>query len=380
MKKVISKSLKLNWSYFSTENKNHNLSDNYLSLYQGRYAFYTALSILGLKKDDEVLLPAYHCLSMVEPILQYGCKINFYKVRSDLQTTVEDIDNAINDNTKAVILVHYFGLLQKNLELVKKYLGARNVYLVEDCAHIIPSVHGKAGVVGDISIFSPRKFLPLIDGALLRINNNSDDLTMPDIKKMPLMKELKTVKNTFEQHLGIEKYNWIRKCYLRFDKVVNTSRNALKSEQKNEVASLSVIFDSSLINATSSHLASYIIRRAKFEDIYHRRTQIFQYLYNEMHSYSGWLEPEFLRACQGECVFGFPVLAKNKREVILELKRRNIQTFTFGEDLFRHPLRKEELVDRSLTQELFFIPVHQDLAYEDLEYIVHNLKDILTRS
>ncbi|MBN2512087.1 MAG: DegT/DnrJ/EryC1/StrS family aminotransferase [Sedimentisphaerales bacterium] len=371
----ISKSLKLKWSFLRPK-RPQNILDNSLLLYQGRYAFYTALSLLGIHQDDEVLMPAFHCLSMVEPIIRFGCRFNFYRVSGDLQATVEDLEAVISNRTRAVILVHYFGLAQRNLSYLKTYLQLRNVYLIEDCAHIVPMADVRASETGDVSIYSPRKFLPLIDGALLRINSGNDEFKQPHIKKLPLLKELKTIKNTFEHHSGIIDNNqWIRNFYLRIDNAINSSRKAVMPVRKNADTCPPVIFDMSLINVSCTWLASYLIERASFSDIYHKRANNFQYLYHELcRGYTHCREPEFLQNRQGNCVFGFPVIAKNKRVAIHELKRRGIQTFTFGEELYRHCA---EQVDRYLVHELFFVPVHQDLTSDDLKFIVENLKAVL---
>ena len=157
----ISKHLRFKFSFFHSSRNDYLFSpDDYL-MHQGRYAFYEALALLGCMTDDEVLLPSYHCLSMVEPVVRYGCKVNFYKIRGNLQTTVNDIQDAITTDTKAVFLVHYFGLFQKKIEEIKDYLLSKDIFLIEDCAHVIPLRNQRTGTIGDISIFSPRKFLPL---------------------------------------------------------------------------------------------------------------------------------------------------------------------------------------------------------------------------
>lgn len=42
-----------------------------------------ALRALSLRADDEVLLPAYHCLSMVTPVLRAGGTPIFYPIQAD---------------------------------------------------------------------------------------------------------------------------------------------------------------------------------------------------------------------------------------------------------------------------------------------------------
>ena len=377
----ISKHLRFKFPFFHSSRNDYLFSPAAPLMYHGRYAFYQALALLGLKKNDRVLLPSYHCLSMIVPVLHYGCKVSFYKISDDLQTTVNHIENAITNDTKAVFLVHYFGLFQKQIEEIKDYLLSKDIFLIEDCAHVIPLRHQKAGTIGDISIFSPRKFLPLIDGAFLRINNPKVTKS-PILKNLPLLRELKVVKNTFEQHLNASKYEKLKHYYLIIDKNINNSRKILKpppiqNHTRRRVSTIPVEFDMNLANKRCSCLARYILSRANFETIYEKRKRAFKYFYDELYIGHGLKPPAFLNSGGSECAFGFPILAKNKRDVIFELKKRNIQTFTFGEELHKHVVRQGNLVDERLFSQLFFMPIHQDLNFDELRYISRNLKEIL---
>lgn len=377
----ISRQPRLNLALFRSNRNSQIFCRNLQPIYQGRYAFYQAMALLGLKESDEVLLPSYHCLSLVEPVVRYGCKVNFYKIRGNLQTTVNDIEDAITTDTRVVFLVHYFGLFQKQIEEIKDYLLSKDIFLIEDCAHVIPLRHQKAGTIGDISIFSPRKFLPLIDGAFLRINNPKVTKS-PILKNLPLLRELKVVKNTFEQHLNASKYEKLKHYYLIIDKNINNSRKILKpppiqNHTQRRVSTIPVEFDMNLANKRCSCLARYILSRANFEAIHKKRKRAFKYLYDELYIGHGLKPPAFLNSGGSECVFGFPMLSKNKRDVIFELKKRNIQTFTFGEELHKHVVRQGNLVDERLSSQLFFMPIHQDLDLDELRYISRNLKEIL---
>ena len=192
-------------------------------MFQGRYCFYNVLLSLGLPKSAEVVLPSYHCMTMVEPLVQYGGKFRFYQTRSDLQTEIEDLEKVISCDTRVVFLVHYFGLFQKNTEEIKDYLNARNIILVEDCAHVIPLPNQRVGSIGDMSIFCPRKFVSLIDGALLVINN-PDIVSTSLAAKPPLRSELKVIKNTIEQELFEFSDNLLTGLYVFIDRVLNRSR------------------------------------------------------------------------------------------------------------------------------------------------------------
>src|ERR1700754_1646866 len=65
-------------------------------LFLARHAVYHGLRALNLKPDETVLVPSYHCTSVVEPILQYGSAVEFYNPGLDLQPDLDDIEKKID--------------------------------------------------------------------------------------------------------------------------------------------------------------------------------------------------------------------------------------------------------------------------------------------
>src|SRR6476646_6865713 len=57
----------------------------------GRIAIALALLQMKIGKDDQVLLPAYHCSSMVEPVIWANAVPIFYKIRPDTSVDLDDI-------------------------------------------------------------------------------------------------------------------------------------------------------------------------------------------------------------------------------------------------------------------------------------------------
>jgi perosamine synthetase len=51
-------------------------------VFWARNAIYHGLRTLGLSADDNVLVPSFHCATVVEPIVRSGGRVKFYKVRS----------------------------------------------------------------------------------------------------------------------------------------------------------------------------------------------------------------------------------------------------------------------------------------------------------
>lgn len=138
----------------------------------GRAAIALCLQLIGVRPGDEVLLPSYHCGSMVEPIIWAGATPLFFRVDRRLHANLDDITRALRRRPKALLLTHFFGFaqpLREVLELCKD----NGVALIEDCAH---AYFGQSdlglplGSIGDFAIASLPKFFPTAGGGLLRIN------------------------------------------------------------------------------------------------------------------------------------------------------------------------------------------------------------------
>ncbi len=155
---------------------------NYLPIYDdgrcvlfalGRNAMYAACLMMKLGQGDEVLTPAFDCDGALQPFRVLGCELRFY--RSDPHTfsvDIGDIKRRITPRTKLLHIVNHFGMPQpwNDLACLRRETG---IPILEDNAYSLFSrFQDKAfGTFGDMSIFSIRKNLPVIDGGLLRINN-----------------------------------------------------------------------------------------------------------------------------------------------------------------------------------------------------------------
>lgn len=123
-----------------------------------------AKNALGLKPNDRVLMPAYHCRSMVEPFEWAGLQIEFYRVTSDLRGDYEDFVDKMNGGAEAAVIVDYFGFEQDNRAILQ--VAVRNgVPVLRDCAHrlFLPELGPEfAGAVSSLW-----KFIPSVDGGLV---------------------------------------------------------------------------------------------------------------------------------------------------------------------------------------------------------------------
>lgn len=141
----------------------------------GSVALDTAVLALKLGEGDEVIMPTFTIMSCAAPLVRVGAKPVL--VDSDTYTwnmRVEDIEAKITSRTKAIMVVHIYGLpvdMDPVLELAKKY----NLYIIEDAAEM----HGQTykgrpcGSFGDISTFSfyPNKHITCGEGGMVLTND-----------------------------------------------------------------------------------------------------------------------------------------------------------------------------------------------------------------
>ena len=215
---VVPKEPRLDWKIllpsFRRNKSFYSLSGRPLHhLFWARNALYHGLS--ALVESGNVLVPAFHCTSVVEPILQYGAEVKFYDVNPDASPDFDDLRSKIDGKTRAILAIHYFGFPQP-IEKFRALCQARKLYLIEDCAHVLTGrtrERIKLGDSGDISVFSWRKFLPVYDGGQLAINNPNLQLNLK-LNQGSFLFKLKIIKNTFERLFEESRGSWINYLFV----------------------------------------------------------------------------------------------------------------------------------------------------------------------
>ena len=146
-----------------------------ISVSNGTAALEVAVQALGIKKGDEVIMPAFTIISCAMAVTKAGAIPVL--IDSDLYTwnmNVDEIEAKITSRTKAIMIVHLYGLpveVEKILELAKKY----NLKIIEDAGEMHGQTYkGKpCGSFGDISTFSfyPNKHITTGEGGMIVTDN-----------------------------------------------------------------------------------------------------------------------------------------------------------------------------------------------------------------
>jgi dTDP-4-amino-4,6-dideoxygalactose transaminase len=161
------------------------------SFLSGREAETALLKAIGVGKGDEVIVQAFTCVAVVNPIIWLGATPVFVDIsQENYSMNMEDLKKKISPKTKAIIIQQTFGL-SAPVRQVRELANKRGIFLIEDCAHVIaPSLallNSKSdnlgekefgsgpGTVGDAALFSfgRDKAVSSVYGGLVIVDNKN---------------------------------------------------------------------------------------------------------------------------------------------------------------------------------------------------------------
>ncbi len=141
----------------------------------GTSALHVALLSLGIGTGDEVIVPSFTFAATTNSVALTGAKPVFVDI--DHRTYNIDpskIESAISDKTKAIMVVHLYGL-PADMKLIKQIASRKNLLLIEDAAqaHMAEIDGEKVGTFGDAAAFSfyPTKNMTAGEGGMIVIKD-----------------------------------------------------------------------------------------------------------------------------------------------------------------------------------------------------------------
>ena len=154
---------------------------NVISCGNGTDALFMSIFCLNLKKNDEVIMPAFSYISAIEVVSILGLKPVLVDIDpNNFNINVKEIVAAISSKTKLIIPVHLFGNnsdMKSIMQIAKKY----KLYVVEDAAQSVSSVYtlnnkkfssGSLGDIGCASFFPTKNLGCFGDGGVMFTNND----------------------------------------------------------------------------------------------------------------------------------------------------------------------------------------------------------------
>lgn len=346
----------------------------------GRVAIALALRQMKIGKDDKVLLPAYHCSSMIEPIIWADATPVFYKIRSDTSVDLNDIQSRLDHSTKLLLVTHYFGFPQ-NLSRIRSFCDEHDILLLEDCAHsFFGEYDGKPlGSFGDYAIASAMKFFPIYEGGCLVSARHQ--IAPLHLESAGPGFEMKAILNTLEKGFAYDRLKLLEKFIslpIWFKNLIWDSIKRLIPSEKTALGPGSsnggFEFETKWLSKQSSFISQQVIKRASKTRIAVNRRKNYIALQDALVGLPK-CRPLFSNLPEGVVPYVFPLVADEPEKIIPILKNAGVPVVRFGEFLWQSTDAKICPVSIDLSRSVLQFSCHQELRPEELEWMIIQIRN-----
>ena len=146
-----------------------------IAVSNGTAALEVAVKALGIKKNDEVIIPNFTIISNALAVIRQQAKPIL--VDCDLENwnmDINEIKKKITKKTKAIIVTHIYSF-SNDMDEILKLCKKKKILVIEDAAEVIglDYKNKKCGSFGDISTFSfySNKQITTGEGGMISVNN-----------------------------------------------------------------------------------------------------------------------------------------------------------------------------------------------------------------
>ena len=312
----------------------------------GYSAIHTALILMNIKKNDEIITPAFNNIADFQSILSVGGKIVFADIDESLCLDTSKLESLITKKTKAVIVCDY-GMRIANHDKIKSIAKKYKLRILHDAAHSFGSVYQKkrVGSFSDITMFSfdPVKTITSIDGGAIIVRKKKERDMAHKIRLMGMGQSSKTMyknKRAWTYDVDVHGYRYhLANIHAAigisqindFDKIKKTRVDTVKYYNIN-------ILD-------HKYLVKPILNRGIVPFIYYLRIK-------------NGLRKNFIE-----------YLSKNKIDTGIHWKPGN------NFSLFKKIKSNHLIETNKVAREIVTIPLHSDMRSSDKKKIVNTIND-----
>lgn len=323
-------------------------SDNKLLL-SGRTSIdYILKDIIDKRNILKVYFPSYACDSMLQPFIDTGIEVIFYKVyyENGLQ-----LDININQECDLFFAMNYFGYSDDRMGNSIKVFKEKGVIVIEDITHSLLSEKAY-NLNSDYLVASLRKWFPIISGGIAVKTTGSF--------KNRIVKGTKTDLISIKQKAMMEKAEYINgeasKKNIFMEKYILANKMLKLDYRMYDIDSVSL----SILNDIS------------IDDVRNRRNENVRFLYQKLGSkkYINFFCNDFSNK---DCLLALPIILSS------QIERDDLRAFLIENDIFCpvHWPRPKMMNNNSLKDlyelELSFV-IDQRYKIEDLEQLVRSIE------
>ncbi len=306
-------------------------------------ALFLALKALGIKKGDEVLVPATTFVATANVVIYCGATPVFVEVEPDtLNIDPGMISRSITKATKAIIVVHFHGH-PSDMEPILNIAKRHELAVVEDCAQAFGAEYssrkvGSLSTVGCLSFYPTKHLGALGDGGMVITNDEG----------------------IYEEVCSLRNYGETRKY--TYEKIgYNTRLDELQA---------------AMLNVKIKYIDGWIRKRralaGRYKDLL-KGTVVKVPIEKAYAKHVYW-------------VYSIKLPTKTSRDRVQEyLAQRDIQTHIFypvsvpNQEAYRFitPRANQFLVSRHAADRMLALPLFPELTDEEQEYVVKILLEAI---
>lgn len=150
-------------------------TDYCLTFNSGTSAGHAALLALGIKRNDEIIVPSFTFIATANWVLMVNAKPKFVDIEEEtLGLDPDKIQSSVSRKTKVIMPIHYAGL-SCHIDRIQNIAKNHKIPIIEDAAESLGASIKKqnVGTFGDISIFSfaGNKILTTGEGGAITTNS-----------------------------------------------------------------------------------------------------------------------------------------------------------------------------------------------------------------
>ncbi|WP_176955143.1 DegT/DnrJ/EryC1/StrS family aminotransferase [Rhodoferax sp. OV413] len=346
----------------------------------GRAAIYQALLQLKPPAGSLVLVPTYHCPTMVAPVLLAQLQVSYFGLLPNGLPNLDTINPAILDKCKAILVPHYFGLAQ-SLNKVRQWCDGHGIALIEDCAHCYFGEAGEraVGAWGDFATASLSKFFPVPEAGLLASAHRA--ITPLQLENPSLKAQLKGWLDVMELASSYQRLRGVSALlapFFRFKNFRAQTSNAQEAEAQPVASTMMRDCDMSRIQQTPLSAAMALKATLPRGRIIARRQQNFANYAAHFVDVPGArpLFPYNPNSVGSTAPYVFPLWVDEPDEIYQALRLLKLPVFRWDRIWPSTPTLPQD-VGPLWSHHVLQLLCHQDLSSEDIDHTAEMLLRLL---
>ncbi len=338
-------------------------------LTSGRAAMAWSLRSVGLVAGDEVLVPAFNCPAVVQPINWMGARPVYYRVDRNLGVDYPDLKKRITSRSRALLVIHYFGFPQ-DMDKVMSVAG-EGIAVIEDCAHSEFSRYSglPVGSIGAYAISSVPKIYAATDGGYVA----SRAKLLPKPSRGTLGFELKAFGDVVESANAYGRMRYLRP-FATMKRIAKSmlTRSRTTTEQPTFATPGSSEggseFEPDWIDVRMSMTSRALVSLSSRRRIVETRRRHYLAFHQALCALPG-CRPVFETFPDGVVPYAYPLVVYDEQSVFPRLKHA-------GVPIFRWELANRDAcpTSASYARDLLQFPCHQELTNMEVAWMIDEIR------